>query len=191
VKRQTSRLGWSVVMTGVIIVGLSAPARASHQDNLPDPDNTTQCVKSPSIVPKTVIARDQGFAQLDRTDIDTQYCTGDDIWVQDYTYGATGWYAHTPSAMTRPSRGAATSTSSSSTKAHTAHSQTRGCDRWDATSLDTRAASLTGRTPTTRTTTPACTAASRLSRTTPMTSMRSTAACSSGQRRRRYGTPQG
>ena len=76
-------------MTGVIIVGLSAPARASHQDNLPDPDNTTQCVKSPSIVPKTVIARDQGFAQLDRTDIDTQYCTGDDIWVQDYTYGAT------------------------------------------------------------------------------------------------------
>lgn len=93
-KRRTLRLRWSVVLAGAFIVGLSAPAHASHQDLLPDPDNTTQCVKSPSIVPKTVIARNQGFAQLDRTDIDTQYCTGDDIWVQDYTYGATGWYAH-------------------------------------------------------------------------------------------------
>jgi hypothetical protein len=31
--------------------------------------------------------RNQGFAQLDRTVIDTQYCAGDDIWVQDYLYG--------------------------------------------------------------------------------------------------------
>jgi hypothetical protein len=89
---RTSRFSWSVLLTGVFILGVSAPAHASHENNLLDPDNTTQCVKSPSIVPKTVIARDQGFAQLDRTDIDTQYCTGDDIWVQDYTYGATGWY---------------------------------------------------------------------------------------------------
>lgn len=70
---------------------LAAPVAAHHGDDLPDPDNTTQCVKSPSITGDSITARNRGFAQLDRTDIDTQYCTGDDIWVQDAYYGRTGW----------------------------------------------------------------------------------------------------
>jgi hypothetical protein len=83
------------VLTGTMMLALASPASASHADEFPDPDNTTQCVKSPSITAGSVTARNQGFAQLDRTDIDTQYCTGDDIWVQDNTYGRTGWAGQT------------------------------------------------------------------------------------------------
>lgn len=88
-----SARAWLIGVSSFALVAATAPtAFASHESSLPDPDNTTQCVKSPSIVPKTVIARNQGYAQLDLTDIDTQYCAGDDIWVQDYTYGSTGWF---------------------------------------------------------------------------------------------------
>jgi hypothetical protein len=91
----TRRTALATFTVLALSIGVAAPALAGHENLFSDPDNTTQCVKSPSIVPNTVTARNQGVAQLDRTDIDAQYCTGDDIWVQDYTYGNTGWYGHT------------------------------------------------------------------------------------------------
>lgn len=39
---RTTRVSWSVLLTGVFILAVSAPAHASHENNLPDPDNTTQ-----------------------------------------------------------------------------------------------------------------------------------------------------
>lgn len=89
------RLPVALVCAGALIVASPVEVFANHGGDLSDPDNTTQWVKSPSIVSKTVTARNQGVAQLSRGDINASYCSGDDIWVQDYTYGSTGWYGQT------------------------------------------------------------------------------------------------
>lgn len=80
---------------------VATPAYAAHESSLVDPDNVTQCVKSPSITSTTVAIRDHGMAQLSRSDINTSFCTGDDIWVRDsylgdsYFFGITQCYRRT------------------------------------------------------------------------------------------------
>ncbi len=85
------RFSLAALCTCVVSAVLSvAPAQASHGSGFDDPDNAAQCVTSPSLTPNGVLARNQGMAQLDRSDITTSFCGGD-IEVRDYLYGNTGW----------------------------------------------------------------------------------------------------
>ncbi len=73
--------------TAIDLLGALASLPTDHGDLLPR-DNTDENVTSPRLTPRGVVARNQGMAQLNRSDINTALGSGD-IYVADNFYDDT------------------------------------------------------------------------------------------------------